>query len=330
MTSNREPLVSIVSPVHNVERYVRECIESVLSQTYENWEYIIVDNCSTDRTLEIAAEYRIRDPRIRIQENRSFLRVIENYNTALRHISAESRYCKVLAGDDWLYPECIERMVRLAEQYPRVVIVGAYGGRGTAIAWTGLPYSVTVVPGREICRSFLLGAPYVFGTPSSVLYRSEIVRSRNTFYNELNIHADTEACCEFLEHSDFGFVHQILTHSRVREDSMMSFMESFNTYAPWGLYLLDKYGPKYLGKEELERSIRKKLACYYQYLGKQVFRRRGVEFWNFHKDKLAKVGRPLSGSRLASSAIAYGLDIVLNPKRALEELARRLGLVSSS
>ena len=52
-----EPLVSVATPVYNGERHLAECIESVLAQTYQNWEYIIVNNCSTDRTREIAESY---------------------------------------------------------------------------------------------------------------------------------------------------------------------------------------------------------------------------------------------------------------------------------
>ena len=52
----KEPLVSVVTPVYNGEKYLEECIESVLNQTYKNWEYIILNNCSTDRTLEIAEQ----------------------------------------------------------------------------------------------------------------------------------------------------------------------------------------------------------------------------------------------------------------------------------
>jgi glycosyltransferase involved in cell wall biosynthesis len=48
------PLVSILTPVYNGEKYLAECIRSVLAQTYQNWEYTIVNNCSTDKTLEIA------------------------------------------------------------------------------------------------------------------------------------------------------------------------------------------------------------------------------------------------------------------------------------
>ena len=52
-----QPLVSVVTPVYNGAEYLVECIESVVNQTYANWEYVIVDNCSTDDTLAIARRY---------------------------------------------------------------------------------------------------------------------------------------------------------------------------------------------------------------------------------------------------------------------------------
>src|ERR1700730_13443117 len=92
---NSEPFVSVLTPVYNGEAFLGECIESVLAQSYQNWEYQIVNNCSTDRTLEIAQSYAQKDQRIRVSTNRSFVSAIENHNTAFRLVSAQSRYCKV-------------------------------------------------------------------------------------------------------------------------------------------------------------------------------------------------------------------------------------------
>src|SRR6266852_5456579 len=142
------------------------------------------------------------------EANETLTRVIENHNIAFRQISPLSKYCKVVAADDWLFPDCLERMVGLAEKYPSVAIVGAYGLAGAKVVWIGLPYSSTVVSGRQACRLRLLGGEYFFGAATAVLFRSEIVRSRPAFYNESNFHADSEACLAFLEHRDFGFVHQ--------------------------------------------------------------------------------------------------------------------------
>jgi glycosyltransferase involved in cell wall biosynthesis len=324
MTLSSDPLVSIVIPAYNVERYLPDAIDSVLAQTYQNWQLIVVNNCSTDRTLKIACEYSARDARIRVRTNQTFVRVIENYNIAVRSISPASKYCKVLAGDDWMYHECLEKMVAVFERHPSVAIVGAYAMRGTAVVWTGLDYSTPVISGREICRSFMLGGPYIFGTPSSLLYRADIVRSRDVFFNESNVHADTEVCCEVLKHADFGFVHQVLTGARARDESMSSIMERLNTFAPWGLFLLDKYGSTYLDVDELKRCTKKGLATYYEYLGKQLFMRRDAEFWRFHRRKLAEVGRPLSTRRLAIAAAGFLLDAAFNPKRTVEAMIRKL------
>ena len=71
------PLVSVVTPVYNGEEHLRECVESVLRQTYENWEYVIVDNCSTDGTAEIAAEYATPTTRIRHERHEVHVDVID-------------------------------------------------------------------------------------------------------------------------------------------------------------------------------------------------------------------------------------------------------------
>src|SRR4030067_2974473 len=115
-----EPLVTVLTPVYNGEGYLAECIESVLKQDYRHWEYIIVNNCSTDRTLEIASSYASRDPRIRIVTNPSFVGVIENHNIAFGLIPIDSKYCKVVSADDWLAPECLSSLVRVAEAFPSV------------------------------------------------------------------------------------------------------------------------------------------------------------------------------------------------------------------
>ena len=66
--STRHPLVSVVTPVYNGEKYIEECIESILKQSYENWEYIIVNNCCTDKTPELIEQFAQKDERIKIHK----------------------------------------------------------------------------------------------------------------------------------------------------------------------------------------------------------------------------------------------------------------------
>src|SRR5690348_12279144 len=109
------PLVSVLTPVYNGEQYLEECIQSVLRQTYTNWEYIIADNMSTDRTLEIAETFATRDSRIRVIRGPDFVDLYGNHNRALAHMDRSAAYCKIVHADDWLYPECLTTMVGALE-----------------------------------------------------------------------------------------------------------------------------------------------------------------------------------------------------------------------
>ncbi len=256
------------------------------------------------------------------------LRSIANHNIALRRISPESKYCKVVFADDWIYPECLEKMVRLAEENPSVALVGAYSLQGDRVARVVyddvIPDQKTVVNGRDVCRWRLLGGKYIFGAPTAVLMRSDTVRSRHAFYNEANFHADSAINFELLEHADFGFVHQVLTFRRERESSLTAYSIDYNTYIPCRLYELVHYGARYLTQTEQSRRLRELLDSYYWYLATQLYERRGEKFWTFHESKFVEVGLRLRKARLALAFVAYTLDLLLNPKVTFKRLAGRI------
>jgi glycosyltransferase involved in cell wall biosynthesis len=308
MSADQSPLVSVVTPVYNGAKYLAECIESVLAQTYTNWEYAIVDNCSTDGSLEIARQYARHDARIRIHNNDEFLSQKQNWNHALRQISAESKYCKVLHADDWLFPECIARMAEVAEANPSIGIVSAYRLDEDRVNLDGLPYPSTVVPGRQIGRLSLLGGPYVFGSPTSLLIRSNIIRSREAFYEESGVHSDKEACFDVLQDWNFGFVHQVLTFTRRHNESLTAFVHRFDTYRLANLIIFAKYGPVYLTEEEYEGRLKQLLERHYRFLATSVFELKGREFWNYHRDGLRNLGYPLSVTRLIRALLLALLD----------------------
>jgi len=329
MNISTQPLVSVVTPVYNGEKYIAECIESVLAQTYQNWEYIIVDNCSTDGTPGIIQRYTQKDKRIQIHNNTEFVSAIENHHIAFHQISLESKYCKVVHADDWLFPECIEKMVVIPERFPSVGIVGAYRLDGVRVNLDGLPYSSEIVSGRQICRDTLLGGPYTFGSPSSLLIRSENIRKRLHFYDENNFsnHADTAACYEILQDQDFGFVHQVLTFTRRHKKAQTNRAIEINSYIWAHFMVLKKYGPIYLRPEEYEICIKNEKDKYYRFMAKGVFQKKGRKFWDYHKDKMFKLEIPFSRIKLLQSLLLEFMDIMLDQKRAISGITRRLQTV---
>jgi glycosyltransferase involved in cell wall biosynthesis len=315
MIAAPQPLVSVVVPVHNGADYLSECLESILCQSHQNWDCTIVDNFSTDETLAIARRYAARDSRIRVHENHTFLPAIANHNLALRHVSPASKYCKVVFADDWIFPTCLEQMVAVAEEHPMVGLVGAYCLEGQRVICTGLPYPSARVPGREICRQHLLNRLYVFGSANSVLYRADLLRNYDPVYNEANIHADTEACFALLRTSDFGFVHQVLTFSRVRPRSLTSTSNHLHTELAGMLTILRVHGSHYLTEEELRVCLDRHVGEYYRILSKSLFLGRNQEFWDYHKRHLAEAGVGFSWPRLARATLRnlYAAVILKDP-----------------
>jgi glycosyltransferase involved in cell wall biosynthesis len=325
-----QPLVSIITPVYNGAEYLRECVESVLAQSYSNWDYTILNNWSTDETQAIAEEYALKDRRIRVENNESRLGIIENHNKAFRLISTVSKYCKVVSADDWLFPDCLTRMVSLAEAYPTVGLVGSYqlsgGGsnwRRWRVRWDEIPYPSTFIASRDVCRAQLLDGVYVFGTPTSTLYRSDLVRKRVSFYPNSTAEADTSACYQCLQESDFGFVHQVLSYERIHGKQMSEESRTLNAYAPAKLGDLVTYGSKWLTPTEMAERGDQIAREYYEFLAASAFHRPGKAFWTYHKRRLADCGQPLSGIRLAIAIGAKAADLLLNPKVTIKKVFKR-------
>ena len=295
-----EPLVSFVTPFYNTAEFLAECIESVLHQTYENWEYILVDNCSNDGSSEIAQSYAERFPtKIRVIRTESFLSQVRNYNFAISRISSVSKYCKMVQADDWLFPDCVRHMVEIAEAHPSVGIVAAYQLEGGRVALDGLPYPSHEVPGREVCQLYFLNQIYLFGTPTSLLLRSELVRSRDPFYEERYApFEDAHVCFKLLETWNFGFVHQVLTFTRVDDQSILSQAREVGLLNLYRFSAVITHGRDFLSDAEYKRCLKGAERRYFLYLCRCALRGRNKEFWDLHRKGLASVNYSLNWWRM--------------------------------
>jgi glycosyltransferase involved in cell wall biosynthesis len=318
MSTNSAPLVSIITPVYNGERYLSECIQSVLDQTYPNWEYIIVNNCSTDRTGDIVQGYAGKDRRIRAHTNRKLLPIMPNWNHAMRQISGDSRYCKVVHADDVLFPKCVEAMVEVAQKNPSAGLIGSYGLRGNRVVSDGLPYQKNCIDGRDLARMALADKVFPFQRPTSLLIRSDIIHARDPFYNESRIIADHEVCYDILKENDFGFVPQVLYFLRVHEDSVTAKeYDPLNAVILNNLNLLTHYGPLFFEPHEFDPYLQKRLKKYYRFLAHQFYHLRNAEFWRFHKNGLNELGYPYSVFRLSAAIVR---QFVENPTKSIAKL----------
>ena len=114
------PRISVGMPVYNGERYVEESIKSVLAQTFDDFEFLISDNGSTDRTPEICQDFAVQDSRISYTRNEQNIGASANYNTLVQKATAP--YFRWSNADDLLAPSLHEACLNVLESNPEAVL----------------------------------------------------------------------------------------------------------------------------------------------------------------------------------------------------------------
>jgi len=318
-----EPFVSVVTPYYNTAPYIAECIESVLGQGYSNFEYLLVNNKSTDASRDIAHRYAARDPRIKLFDNTEFLDQTRNFNGALERISPASKYVKMALADDLIFPTCLSSMVGLAESEPSVAIVSAYRIWGDQLDQPGVPLKVSRLAGREACRRMLLDGVPLTGSQNTVLYRADVVRDRRPFYAPDRYFADCDAAIEILLEHDLGFVHQVLSFTRTENDSLWGRSQSWDPLLLNRVLALEQYGGEVLSADEFDGARAHARREYLSALGRRSLRMPGRQFWEYHRAGLALLGWKLDWLDVLPWTIAEVLHVVLNPENTLRRALRR-------
>ena len=159
------PLVSVLMTVYNREKYIAQAIESVLASSYQNWELIIVDDQSKDRSVQIARTYAEKDARIKVYINEVNLGDYPNRNQAASY--AKGKYLKYLDSDDLIYPHGLEVMVGAMEKFPEAGL-GMHGIKREYL----LPYPFCVSSENAFKQQFL-GTGFFFTGPTGAIIRRD-------------------------------------------------------------------------------------------------------------------------------------------------------------
>ena len=278
------PRVDIVIPVYNGAEFIAECLSSVLRQNYGDWHATVINNCSTDRTGEIADTFAQRDPRIRVVHCTEFVDQCGNYNRALSHASADAVYVKILEADNWLMDDAVAKMVEFAEKNPRVGIVGSYWLRGPRVDGWGLDPLRSVLTGREAFRLYYLSRVYLFGTPTTLLFRAAAIREQTILFRPGLFYDDLEFCARLLKKWDLGFIHQVFAYVRDDNGGLFTEVRGLDYEVAFRHFLCREYGTDWFDAKELE-SFRKQCENkYLRHIGFAMFiRRRGQAYWKFHQ-----------------------------------------------
>jgi len=163
------PAVSVLVTSYNRERFIAESIESVLAQSYGNFELLVTDNCSTDNTVDIARSYERRDARVRVVVNERNLGQFGNRNRAAS--IARGTFLKYHDSDDVMYPHCLAAMVPPMEACPSAAF-----GLSTGRDWFGGPCPMFVTPRQAFEREFL-GMGMFNAGPAGAIFRADAFRA---------------------------------------------------------------------------------------------------------------------------------------------------------
>lgn len=167
------PLVSVLMTAYNRERYLAASIESVLAQTFDDFELLIADDCSTDATADIARSYERRDPRVRLVVNDRNLGDYGNRNRAAG--LARGTLLKYHDSDDLMYRHCLAAMAPPMAAYPEAAL-GLSSGRH----WPGGPCPMLLTPRMAYQREFL-GSTMFHPGPGGAIVRAETFRALGGF-----------------------------------------------------------------------------------------------------------------------------------------------------
>ena len=172
------PTISVVMPVYNRQKYVAEAIDSILVQTYKDFEFIIVDDCSTDQTLNIILTYKKKDQRIRIIKNNQNLGIAISRNKGID--LAQGKYIAFMDSDDISLPERFEKQIEFMDKNPEISVLGT---QCEYIDLEGNFIRIKRVPLLPIEVRWYLYAKSIINP--SVMVRSELFKLHN--YRHINI-----------------------------------------------------------------------------------------------------------------------------------------------
>lgn len=318
-----KPFVSIVTPFYNTAKYLRECIESVIKQTHSHFEYILVNNQSSDGSAEIAEEYVGRDGRIRLIHTPRFFTQLENYNFTLTLISPQSQYCKMVQADDWIFPRCIEEMVAVGESHPHIGLISSYRLVGTTVSGCGIDPSRTHFTGKEAGQLLLSGKIVALGSPTTLMYRSNLIHNNEHFYPAHCPHFDTESAYQILKENDFGFAHQVLSYTRLDDASISGQIRRYSPHLIDFLIVVEKYAPAFFAGDALKQARDAIRREYYSFLVRSALLGEwGGKFWKYQLRGLRGAGIKAPKRLLLATLVREGLDIVFNPKKALGDILK--------
>ena len=205
----KAPKISVLIPTYNYAHFLDESIQSVLNQSFRDFELIIVDNNSTDNTDEVVAKY-LEDSRVSYHKNSENLGLVGNWNKCLSYSHAE--YIKFICADDKIHPEMLDKFYAAMELYPNVSLITC-----DKQLFDGQPWLVELPlkhlqDGKKVIFNTMTTKSWI-GEPTSVMFRKSNL-NLGIFRNDYTLHVDWEMWNRQLTVGDCYIIPEALAYVR--------------------------------------------------------------------------------------------------------------------
>lgn len=244
-----KPVVSVCVPTYNGAKYIKECLDSILSQTFKNFEIIVVDDQSSDATLKIVEEYAINDDRIYLSQNQHNLGLVGNWNRCVE--LAQGEWIKFVFQDDLIKPTCLEQMLAASKSEIALVCCRRdwiFEPDATEeIRQDFTDYAIncsvekvfperTSISALDYCQGVLTYTPKNFvGEPTSVMLHRSVFRRFGNFNPHLIMFCDIEFWNRVAINTGITYVKETLATFRVHGKATSSINHAHRRYRGWVL-----------------------------------------------------------------------------------------------
>ena len=211
--------VSIVLPAYNVARYFEETFRAVVAQTFEDWELLVMENASTDDTMDVVQRVvgEVNDPRIRVLSNPRTLPAAASWNHALTQTRGE--FLKLVCADDIPTPDCLARQVRAMRTHPNVAMASGskviIDAQGRTLFERRTIEKAGVHPGREAIRNCILAGTNTIGDPVHVMWRRSAMQTAGMFDPDTVYATDVEFWFRLLQVGDLYWDPEVIGYYRI-------------------------------------------------------------------------------------------------------------------
>lgn len=250
-----QPFISVCIPTYNGEKYLQECLESILSQTYTSFEVLIIDDGSSDSTIQIIKEYEQKFNNFSFIANKKNLGLVKNWNHCI--LKAKGEWVKLFFQDDVMKNNCLEKLVEnisdddyfvinerafIIEDNASDKLKRVYNNLNTLEKFGIKEGKVLQLDFFKLLRKYFLNN--FLGEPSSIMFKKDLIKEIGLFDSNLKQLCDFEFAVRIISNYGFVYIPEKLTSFRVHGSSASSSNHSsnyFNVFFLDNLIILNYY-----------------------------------------------------------------------------------------